>query len=78
MCNAGVCIVVILQRTPGMGDEDSRRNLQTALHWDERTVLPSEIHVPPLDAYVIGMSPHVLTLPSFERLQLASLLDNPR
>ena len=57
-------------------DEELRRNLRTALLWDERSVLPSEDRPRLLDVHIIGMSPQAFTLSGFERIDGAEYMQS--
>ena len=53
-----------------------RRNLRTALLWDERSVLPSEDRPRLLDVHIIGMSPQAFSLSGFERIDGAEYMQS--
>jgi hypothetical protein len=55
-------------------DEELKRNLRTALLWDNTNVLPSEDRPRLLDVRIIGMSPQAFTLSGFERIDGAEYM----
>ena len=57
-------------------DEELKRNLRTALLWDDHSVLLSEDRPRLFDVHIIGMSPQVSTLTGFERIDGAEYLQS--
>jgi hypothetical protein len=57
-------------------DEELKRNLRTALLWDDYRVLPSGARPRLFDVHIIGMSPQAFTLSGFERIDGAEYMQS--